>query len=183
MAQTHKVTRVVPRDEWSNEFGKYQTYAVQFDDKNDWIKWNKKFKDGKVEAPKEGDEVFGVVENGKFSLAKKDYAFGSTKNTKPDWQPRDDDRIVAQWAIGQAVNIYVNDKFLQDSRADFEPSVELWAKKLYAMVDRVKSGSDGSTTSQLPTQAEKPQQAALPKEDVVVMDIGDEPINLDDIPF
>lgn len=90
---------------------------------------------------------------------------------KKEWQPRDDDRIVAQWAIGQAVSVYGGDLI----------KVEHMANDLFKMVDRVKSGSGGDATSQPRTQVEKSEPAAT--EDVVVTDIGDEPINLDDIPF
>lgn len=55
---------------------------------------------------------------------------------KKEWQPRDDDRIVAQWAIGQATQLTIaNGKLsLEDIEAD--------AKRLFAMVERVKGGSE-----------------------------------------
>jgi single-strand DNA-binding protein len=48
-------------------------------------------------------------------------------------------------------------------------------------LDSRGSSSEGDEPSEAP--AESPKPAAKKKEDVVVEDIGDEPINLDDIPF
>ena len=80
--------------------------------------------------------------------------------TEAKWQPRDNDAIRAQWAIGQAMthfapkeNVKLND-------------VETLAKALFGMVDRVKTG----------------EQVVEPDEDTVY-DTDDEPINLDNIPF
>ena len=44
------------------------------------------------------------------------------------------------------------------------------------------NGGDGQQSSTKPTEDVKPSKSSK-KEDVVIEDIGDEPINLDDIPF
>jgi hypothetical protein len=104
----------------------------------------------------------------------------STADVKPAYKDNSDGQ--RQGMCFNNANAYISalssEKMPAEKWADI---VWEYANALYAKGDL--SGSDGSTTSQLPTQAEKPQQAALPKEDVVVMDIGDEPINLEDIPF
>jgi single-strand DNA-binding protein len=47
-----------------------------------------------------------------------------------------------------------------------------------------ENGSDSSSTGDSKTSAApKPSKASAKKDDVVIEDIGDEPINLDDIPF
>lgn len=61
---------------------------------------------------------------------------------KKEWQPRDDDRIVAQWAIGQAVAAYTK----TGHPVDFK-EIEEWATKFYAMVDRVKGSESKSEPS------------------------------------
>ncbi len=45
------------------------------------------------------------------------------------------------------------------------------------------AGAEGSSEDRKPATAPKPSKAASKKDDVVIEDIGDEPINLDDIPF
>ena len=143
--QDYKITAAVKRDPWSNEYGKFQTYAVQFEGSDTWVQWNKKFKgDEEPTPPKHGDEVYGEISNGKFKIGKKDGGFtpGASKpNFKPEpkkeWVPRDDDRIVAQWAIGQAVTVWNAEA---DKIKDMAEFVEINAKKFYAMVDRVKGG-------------------------------------------
>lgn len=139
MAQDYTITAVVKRDTWSNDYGKYQTYAVQFDKTGEqWIQWNKKFKgDEEPTPPQTGDEVFGDVTNGKFKIGKKDGGYTASSSfkgsEKKEWVPRDDDRIVAQWAIGQAVSWCT----AQGNKLD---EVEEIAKGFYQMVDRVKGG-------------------------------------------
>ena len=138
--QDYKITKVVKRDPWSNDFGKFQTYAIQFDNKDNWVQWNKKFKGDEEPTPPElGDEVYGEVVNGKFKIGKKDggqnFYSSTSKPAKKEWQPRDDSHIKAQWAIGQAMSHFANkDKVsLED--------VEKLAGALFEMVDRVK-GND-----------------------------------------
>ena len=139
--QDYKISAAVKRDPWSNDYGKFQTYAVQFEGSDTWVQWNKKFKgDEEPTPPKHGDEVYGEISNGKFKIGKKDGGFAPSASKssfkgseKKEWIPRDDDRIVAQWAIGQAMT---NQK---QGHIDFE-TVEMDAQRLYAMVDRVKGG-------------------------------------------
>jgi single-strand DNA-binding protein len=50
-------------------------------------------------------------------------------------------------------------------------------------LDSRGSSSESDEPSEAQAPAELPKPAAKKKEDVVVEDIGDEPINLDDIPF
>lgn len=44
-----------------------------------------------------------------------------------------------------------------------------------------RGGGDGASSDEQPTESPKPSKKS--KKDVVIEDIGDEPINLDDIPF
>jgi single-strand DNA-binding protein len=51
-----------------------------------------------------------------------------------------------------------------------------------------RGGGDGSSDSSTDNESEaketlKPSKSASKKDDIVIEDIGDEPINLDDIPF
>lgn len=64
------------------------------------------------------------------------------------WQPRDDDAIRAQWAIGQSVQWTLR---APETTAD---DIEQWAKRFYAMVDRVKSGEVVKVTENVGTSAE-----------------------------
>jgi single-strand DNA-binding protein len=50
--------------------------------------------------------------------------------------------------------------------------------------ENAESGSSSSDSDSAPAAADKPKPSkAAKKDDVVIEDIGDEPINLDDIPF
>jgi len=94
----------------------------------------------------------------KFKREKKEEVASTGEPAKASWQPRDDDRIVAQWAIGQA-NAYVcSEKFRVEDHDPIE-DIESIAKDFYAMVERVKS----------------------PNKEIDVSD--GEPISLNDIPF
>lgn len=199
MAQDLKITAVVKRDPWSNDYGKYQTYAVQFDKTGDtWIQWNKKFKgDEEPTPPQTGDEVFGDVANGKFKIGKKDGGFtpNASSNSfkgsdKKEWIPRDDDRIVAQWAIGQAVQLMLP----SSAKNALSPEVlEDTAKMFYQMVDRVKGGEKSEPSRATGYEAFKAaggqvKSEALANEEVPVsayddvIDNGD-PIDVSQIPF
>lgn len=60
--------------------------------------------------------------------------------------------------------------------------VEVLANDVTFLDSRGEGGSDSQQTSSKPTEDVKPSKSSK-KEDVVIEDIGDEPINLDDIPF
>jgi hypothetical protein len=58
--------------------------------------------------------------------------------SKPAFQPRDDNAIRAQWAIGQAINLA---SVKMDKEAITLPVIEKYAKELFATVSRVKGES------------------------------------------
>jgi hypothetical protein len=60
------------------------------------------------------------------------------------WQPRDDNAIKAQWAIGQAINLA---SVKMDKDAITMPVIEKYARELYETVSRVK-GEDLSDEEQ-----------------------------------
>lgn len=90
---------------------------------------------------------------------------------KKEWQPRDDDRIVAQWAIGQATQIAIATRKTIDLKSSPLDEIETWAKELFAMVDRVKQGTPTAKEDR-DEDAEMRRLAAMGEE-----------INLDDIPY
>jgi hypothetical protein len=125
----------------------------------------------------DGMELYGRVEE-KTSQAGKQYlrfyreqkddnqaSFTASTSTPPapsgqpvkkEWQPRDDNAIRAQWAIGQAVSKVE----LPFTDASYYQSVESVAKKLYAMVETVKDFSTGTQpTPPRGTEAVKEQIA------------------------
>lgn len=98
---------------------------------------------------------------------------------KKEWQPRDDDRIVAQWAIGQAVAAYTK----TGHPVDFK-EIEEWATKFYAMVDRVKGGEAPQSGYEKAKATAEAIKEDLPPVDSYqdVIDNGD-PIDISEIPF
>jgi hypothetical protein len=57
------------------------------------------------------------------------------KSAGSSWQPRDDNAIRAQWAIGQAINLA---SVKMDKEAITLPVIEKYARQLYETVSRVK---------------------------------------------
>lgn len=120
----------------------------------------------------------------------------SFKGEKKEWQPRDDNAIRAQWAIGQAVTSIGK---IPMNESDYA-HIELVATKFYSMVDRVKGndpkeqrGIEDKPTGYAAFQAAGGQvkSEALANElpptsaysDVDIQDIDDSPIDLSQIPF
>lgn len=61
--------------------------------------------------------------------------------------------------------------------------VEVLANDVTFLDSRGADSGDGGSTEAKPAAAPKPSKSTSKKDDVVIEDIGDEPINLDDIPF
>lgn len=92
---------------------------------------------------------------------------------------RDQPAIIAEWAIGQALQVAL--AFAAKPSDLKMEKVEAQAIELKAMMERVKEAS-GSTPMPAANAASVRVVTAAPQADEVI-DIGDEPINLDDIPF
>jgi hypothetical protein len=118
---------------------------------------------------------------------------------KKEWQPRDDDAIRAQWAIGQAVSMHNDDKAVTGAQfiagGDKSlPAIEATAKQLFAMVERVKGSSDLKATGVAGTNQEKTGYDAFKEQGETikqktfndgspVFDITDEPVKMDELPY
>lgn len=68
---------------------------------------------------------------------------------KKEWQPRDDKAIQAQWAIGQAVSMFNAESLKAEQSQTAIATIEVWAKRFFAMIDRVKAGQAASAPNQL----------------------------------
>lgn len=142
---------------------------------------------GKKSVPQEGQTVYGEIIDGKFKRMDKPqdgFSGGSTLSVpfvaKPAYQPKDEAAIKAMFAIKAAIPWVVANK--GDLFDVFEA-----AKSFYSMVDDVKAGSQGATSSSATQGNETPSAPApdLPpveNYDSVPTDLEDE-VNLDDIPF
>lgn len=228
MAQTYTVRDVRKTDQWDSQYGTFQTYALALEGIGEPVKLNKKVP--VKDEPAKGGTLYGTIEekstrNGstyrQLKLERPDtgpYSGGAHGYSKRDYQPRDDAAIRAQWAIGQAMSFFTAKS--TDVQID-EDHVAQMAQKLYAMVDRVKGGSEstdpkenlhtssslGKSQDSTPTQntltisgneasVEEEQANAQAARDAQLIKSftdgtpvpdevfsGDEPINLDDIPF
>lgn len=119
---------------------------------------------------------------------KDDYQAPAPSGTTSTWTDKQPE-IKAEWAIGQAINM---------GKAKSWEELEQVAKKLFAMVDRVKVGnpptSEGyekftEVKEQIQARVEAKKETKTPPTDAygntdeyVLQDISDE-INLSDIPF
>lgn len=196
MAQEYTIKAVKTQaKEWESAYGPMKTYLIQVDGNGEPVQINKK---ADSPLPKVGDTIYGDIEDTqygqKFKSQKRPFNGGSKYTDHHE-------EIKAQWAIGQAVQLSIADGKIE--------LLEEKAKNLYAMVDRVKGSSEStdpkgtgnqteSTTTATTTSVEDAlaeqqakrdreiidsQRTGVPVPDVVHDDFGDEPINLDDIPF
>ncbi len=179
MAQEYKVTAVSPKTkEWSSQYGDMVTYYVKVDSETDAVQMNKK---ADSKPPQVGDELYGTITSTEYGLKFK----GEKKpfNTKPAYEPREDhhEAIKAQWAIGQAVQVFISEKGKSLNQ------VEIDAKEFYAMVDRVKAGEQPKTGYDTFKQAgeavKAKQDTPVSNAEVDSLIASGEEISLDDIPF
>lgn len=180
MAQEYKLTHVqIDKEPFVDQHGN-TWLTVAFEGISEPVKWVVKDPSRLVV----GDSYFGEV-NEVTSKAGKPYRrfkkvsqeetnpgksyTGSTQ--KKEWQPRDDSAIQAQWAIGQAMSFFTAKS---NGKQIAEPEVEEMAKRLFAMIDRVKQGTptENGSKEDRDEDAEMHRLAAMSEE-----------INLDDIPY
>lgn len=121
------------------------------------------------EQPEVGSKKYGSIEEYKTRAGKTRLKFKRADRpqeeqnmgygAKSNYQPRDDMAIRAQWAIGQAVQLYIAEPKKSEVKTAKEV-VENLAKDLYAMVDRVKNdsavkevfGSDSEPMPEMPPE-------------------------------
>lgn len=144
MAENYTI-KAVKKDpkEWESKYGPMKTWLIQVEGNGEPVQLNKK---AESPAPEVGEPLYGTItetEYGqKFKSERLPYTGGGGGKS---YQPRDDEAIKAQWAIGQAVQLYVTQRdeinaTLKDTgqmMSDME-YVEGQAKELFAMIDRVK---------------------------------------------
>jgi single-strand DNA-binding protein len=117
----------------------------------------------------------------------------SYKDSSGEWQETTDYIDVVAWGpLGERVAQYVTKgrpvlvSGRLQSRSWEQDKVEVNAQDVTFLGGRGEGGgtSGGSEFNQSEPASGKPKPSKKPKEDdVVIEDIGDEPINLDDIPF
>jgi hypothetical protein len=78
------------------------------------------------------------------SKSGKEYWRTSKSAQKPatqGYKGKDEDAIKAMWAIGQAVQLELVTPKINPNGGPEASNIEVWADKLFAMVDRVKQGT------------------------------------------
>jgi len=116
----------------------------------------------------------------------------SYKDASGEWQEATDYIDIVAWGpLAERVNQYLNkgSRCLVQGRLQYSSweqegkkrsKVEVNAHDVTFLDSRGASGEDSNDSG--PSSASKPQPTKK-KDDVVIEDIGDQPINLDDIPF
>lgn len=137
MAQTMKIQAVGKQTKpWNGKYGGMVDYKVKFEDSDNVVTLTRK---ADSKAPVAGEEVYGTVDMSgeygpKFKSESKPFGGGGASKT---YQPKDEKAIQAMWAIGQAI-----------AAEQREPQdIEALASDLFAMVDRIKTGSKGDTVN------------------------------------
>lgn len=171
MAQEYKIKRVSEQEPrvWDGDYGTIYYIKVELEGHEKPVEIGKK----DPKALKAGDTVYGDIKpsdyaNDGFKSAKRPESGGGGYR-------RDDEAIRAQFAIKTAVMALPD--FLDDTRA-YVSTVEVLAHEFYALVDKVKGGNKEKLHEE-----SKPEPVKKLKEDTVIEDIGDEPIDLSEIPF
>lgn len=166
-----QVTTKNSRSVWKSPDGQREIFEVEFDFQGKSLKAKTYSKSipvagwsGEVEVEerqgRNGLETF-VKQPPKEGYGGTQY--GGTPTGTPasrSYQPKDEAAIKAMWSIGQSITAHTISPDLDVN--DFG-TIESYAKELFAMVDRVKVG---------------PEAPAAPVQDVVITDIGDEPITM-----
>lgn len=116
--------------------------------------------------PSPGDKKYGTISGYETKRGKTRMGFKSaprpqdgqqpSSGQKKEWQPRDDNAIRAQFAIKTAVELH--NKMQTGTNTEFD-YIEETAKRLYAMVDRVKGSTDAPKTIDL-EEAQARREAA-----------------------
>lgn len=181
MAQEYKVTAVSPKTkEWSSQYGDMITYYVKVDTEADAVQVNKK---AGGNAPQVGDELYGTITSTEYGLKFKGEKKPFSPGGKSNYQPRDDESIKAQFAIKTAARMAPS---FVEKTGDLESWIEIEAKKLFAMVDRVKSSEPKSgydTFKQAGEAVKAKQEQPVSNEEVDSLINSGEEISLADIPF
>lgn len=184
MAQDYKVTAVSPDPkEWSGQYGPMKTYRMKLEGVDDVVEVNKK---AESPAPTRGEELYGEIQpNGqyasKFKSIRKDFAFGSARDNKTY---KDNSDGMRQGMCINNAAAYISDHTTGIlSEKEWAQKVHDYANELYLLGDLGKSGSQGTPQASQSTATNEDKSSPAASEDVVDNDIGDEPINLDDIPF
>lgn len=173
-----KISSDAPREHYNQQYDNTTYYIkVMLDNHPKPVSVGKKSAD----ALKVGDVLSGTILPTEYDTDN----FKSDPKTFTKGPFRDQSEIKAQWAIGQAVNLFISGKDLAIG------GIEETAKNFFAMIDRVKS-SGGNTPlhsgyEQAKQTAENLRQPVATEghsnvDKVVGFDPND-PINLDDIPF
>lgn len=120
---------------WSGKFGDMIDYKVKFEGEADSVTISQK---ASSPAPKAGDVLAGKIDREaqygpKFT---KDFTPGARAGGSKPFSPtgRDDNRIVAQWSIGQAINV-LSAGVVESIDTEL---IEPLAVELFQMASRVK---------------------------------------------
>lgn len=176
-----KVSQEAPK-EYQGEHGTTYYIKVMIDGHERPVSIGKK----KPDALKVGDTVYGTITETQYDTDKftADKMQGGYAGGKSNYQPRDDDAIRAQFAIKTAAGMATS--FVRTTN-DLEGWIEIEAKKLYAMVDRVKGSEQPKTGYDTFKQAgeavKAKQDTPVSNEEVDSLINSGEEISLADIPF
>lgn len=135
MPNSYRITQVSaqPPRQWDGPTGTVFYIKVKLDGHERPVSIGKKSPD----ALHVGDTVYGTItgtdrDEDKFKSEQQQTSFGGGTSSKPAYVPRDDLAIRAQWALGQGMTAAYNNEV--GNLAE----VEMLARELFAMVDRVK---------------------------------------------
>lgn len=164
---------------YEGKYGVTLYHKVRFEGSDEVVEIGRK----ENHRPKEGDKLYGTIEDTEYGKKFKAERKPFTSSAKP---MRDDSAIQAQFAIKTAVAfLEKNDKATLDT-------VEQYAKDIFAMIGRVKASNSESSNPSLKAQWDKTIEAKnedkpIPNDKVPLeayKNIGlDTEVNLDDIPF
>jgi hypothetical protein len=174
-----KITRVSmqePRawkftDKRTGEDVHMETHKVMFGGVDEPVQINRK----PGNPPRTGEVLAGSIEDSEYGKK-----FKADPKPRPAFAPKDTGEIKAQMAVKAAANLWSSKDWLLGD-------IEKTASALFAMVERVKTGTSASVPQQAQSGYEKAKatvEAIKTKQPVdEIFEVTDDPVNYDDIPF
>ena len=173
----YRITGVKKGDQWESSYGQFQSYALALSGLGEPVQLNKKVPVNK--EPEVGDVLTGTVEEKTSKAGRPYYKFKAENNfqQKNGKSGYDSDGMAWGNSLTNAVSVVTQvTKSGDDAYSVARDALEI-AKLFYD----ARPGATAVTTET--PQNQVTMSTFEKKQDVVVTDISDDPINLDDIPF
>jgi hypothetical protein len=172
MAQEYKITSIKKGNEWSSDYGTFQSYALAVEGIGEPVQLNKKVPVS--QEPQVGDSLYGTMQELVSKAGKPYYRFKGEKRPDTPKQYQDNSGSITLGMVWKTLIGIVGVPENTTDKAKFWEMVTDHTNELLSISDNIKNPSSEKKFLR--------NWESLGKKDEVV-DVGDEPISMDDIPF